>query len=150
MSGVWGIMADSACKLISTTITCFLHMHFHNTTPNVLCHVFSYFTVYQPPIITGNTTVNEGDTLSLNCDSSNSNRLPPVMWFNQTHDVVSNTAQLTLPDIMRSQAGNYTCQTSPPNPDNSTSSSVDVVVKCKNHRFSLPHTSCIMHDTMSS
>ena len=92
--------------------------------------LFLIFTVYQPPIITGDTTVNEGGTLSLNCDSSNSNGLPPVQWFYQTNDVVSNAALLTLPDIMRSQAGNYTCQTLPPNPDNSRSSSVDVVVQC--------------------
>ena len=89
-----------------------------------------YITVYQPPIITGNTTVNAGGTLSLNCDSSNSYQLPPVQWFIETNDVLSNTALLTLPDIMRSQAGNYTCQTLPPNPDNSRSSSVDVVVQC--------------------
>ncbi|CAI8025155.1 hypothetical protein GBAR_LOCUS14558 [Geodia barretti] len=35
-----------------------------------------YLDVYLPPIITGATTVNEGGTLSLSCDSTNSNREP--------------------------------------------------------------------------
>ena len=32
---------------------------------------------------------------------------------------------------MRSEAGNYTCRIKPPNPDNSTNSSVTVIVQCK-------------------
>ena len=45
--------------------------------------------------------------------------------------MVSNSAVLTLTDIMRSEAGTYTCRTKPPNPDNSTNSSETVIVQCK-------------------
>ena len=138
--------------LIQTHIILYTHifqvLHTDSSSQSMFSAMFVLnFTVYQPPVITGDTTVNEGSTLSLNCDSSNSNQQPPVTWFYQTNDV-SNTAQLTLPDIMRSQAGNYTCQTSPPNRDNSRSSSVDVVVQCMNYRFTLLHTSTVLGMTL--
>ena len=88
--------------------------------------VFS--TVHEAPIITGVTSVNEGGTLSLNCDSSNSNQQPPVQWMSPQNTVVSSEAQLTLPNIMTSQAGTYTCVTAPPDPADSASNSVEVVV----------------------
>ena len=91
--------------------------------------------VFLPPIITGDTTVNEGDTLSLSCDSSNSHQLPPVQWIDEDGGIVSNSAFLEFTNIMRSQAGTYTCRTIPPNPDNSTSSSVTVVVQCKSQSY---------------
>ncbi|CAI8037260.1 hypothetical protein GBAR_LOCUS20824, partial [Geodia barretti] len=43
--------------------------------------------------------------------------------------MVSSSGLLNIPNIMRSQAGNYTCRTSPPNLDNSTSTTVTVVVQ---------------------
>ena len=85
-------------------------------------------TVHEPPIITGVASVNEGGTLSLDCDSSNSNQQPPVQWMSPQNTVVSSEAQLTLPNIMTSQAGTYTCVTSPPDPADSASNSVEVVV----------------------
>ena len=87
--------------------------------------------VFLPPIIMGDATVNEGDTLSLSCDSSNSHQLPHLQWVNETGEIVSSSALLEFTNIMRSQAGTYTCRTTPPNPDNSTSSSLTVVVQCK-------------------
>ncbi|CAI8041763.1 Hemicentin-2 [Geodia barretti] len=88
-----------------------------------------YLDVYLPPIITGATTVNEGGVLLLTCDSANSNREPPSQWFDKDGQMVSSSGVLNIPNIMRSQAGNYTCQTSPPNLDNSTSTIVTVVVQ---------------------
>ena len=87
--------------------------------------------MYQPPIITGESTVEEGDTLSLICDSSNSNQEPTVKWFNEENEVVSIFGPLTISKITRPEAGNFTCVTFPPNPDNSTSNSVTVIVQCK-------------------
>lgn len=95
------------------------------TTEKIIHHA-----VFRPPIITGETTINEGGTLSLNCDSSNSNQEPLVKWLNKDSMVVSMYAQLKISNILRSQAGNYSCQTFPPNFHNSTTSSVTVVVQC--------------------
>ncbi|CAI8052043.1 Hemicentin-2 [Geodia barretti] len=91
------------------------------------CSLFS--SVYQPPIITGATTVNEGGTLFLSCDTTNSNREPLAQWFDKDGQMVSSSGVLNIPNIMRSQAGSYTCRTSPPNLDNSTSTTVTVVVQ---------------------
>ena len=90
-----------------------------------------YCTVYLPPIITGETTVNEGGTLFLTCDSTNSNREPRAQWFDKDGQVVSPSGLLNILNITRSQAGSYTCRTSPPNDDNSTSTTVTVVVQCE-------------------
>ena len=79
----------------------------------------------------GATTVNEGSTLLLSCDSINSNREPFAQWFDKDGQMVSSSGVLNIPNIMRSQAGSYICRTSPPNPDNSTSTIVTVVVKCE-------------------
>ena len=43
-----------------------------------------YFTVFLPPIISGSTTVNEGDNLILLCNAANSNGAPVTNWFNQS------------------------------------------------------------------
>ncbi|CAI8017196.1 hypothetical protein GBAR_LOCUS10483 [Geodia barretti] len=88
-----------------------------------------FLDVYLPPIIMGATTVNEGGTLFLSCDSTNSNREPLAQWFDKDGQMVSSSGLLNIPNIMRSQAGNYTCRTSPPNLDNSTSTTVTVVVQ---------------------
>ena len=73
----------------------------------------------------------------LSCDSSNSFQLPPVQWFNEAGEMVSSGAVLMLTDILKSQAGTYTCQTNPPPPnsENSTSSSATVVVQCKSQLY---------------
>ncbi|CAI8043908.1 hypothetical protein GBAR_LOCUS24383 [Geodia barretti] len=94
-----------------------------------MLHQDLFVSVHQPPIITGETTVNEGDTLSLNCDSSNSNQQPSVQWFrDRLNRVLSSVGELTIASIVRCQAGTYTCVTAPPNPEDSTSTSVEVVV----------------------
>ena len=64
---------------------------------------------FRPPVISGVTTVNEGDTLELSCDSSNSRPLPPIKWFSPDGESVSNVAQLRIAHITRTLAGNYTC-----------------------------------------
>ena len=64
---------------------------------------------FRPPVISGVTTVNEGDTLNLNCDSSNSRPLPPVKWLSPDEESVSNIVQLRIAYITRTLAGNYTC-----------------------------------------
>ena len=60
-------------------------------------------------MVSGVTTVNEGDTLELNCDSSNSRPLPPVKWLSPDEESVSISAQLRIAHIARNLTGNYTC-----------------------------------------
>ena len=60
-------------------------------------------------MVSGVTTVNEGDTLELNCDFSNSRPLPPVKWLSPDEEIASIAAQLTIVNITRNLAGNYTC-----------------------------------------
>ena len=45
--------------------------------------------------------------------------------------VLSSVGELTIASIVRCQAGTYTCVTAPPNPEDSTSTSVEVVVICE-------------------
>ena len=64
---------------------------------------------FRPPVVSGETTVNEGDTLNLSCDASNSRPLPPVKWLSPDGNLISNNSQLTIAHITRTLAGNYTC-----------------------------------------
>ena len=88
-------------------------------------------TVFRPPIITGDTTINEGDTLDLRCDTSNSLLQPQGQWFDGDGMLLIDFSQLQIEDIDRSEAGMYTCRTNTPNPDDSTNTTVTVVVQCE-------------------
>ena len=72
------------------------------TTQNV-------FPVFRPPVITGETTLNEGDTLDLDCDVSTSSPLPSVQWFSPQGDLISNSSHLEIMNIQRDKVGIYTC-----------------------------------------
>ena len=67
------------------------------------------FLVFRPPVITGETTLSEGDTLDLDCDVSTSNPLPSVQWFSPQGDLISNSSHLEIVDIQRDKVGIYTC-----------------------------------------
>ena len=64
---------------------------------------------FRPPVITGMTTLNEGDTLYLDCDTSNSRPRPSVEWLSPERVVVSNERILEIMNIQRSATGIYTC-----------------------------------------
>ena len=66
-------------------------------------------TGFRPPVITGNTTLSKGDTLYLNCDTSNSRPRPSVEWFSPEGIMISITRDLEIMNIQRSAAGIYTC-----------------------------------------
>ena len=65
--------------------------------------------VFRPPVITGNTTLNEGDTLDLNCVTSNSNPRVGLKWLSPEGVVLSNKRTLEIMNIQGSAAGTYTC-----------------------------------------
>ena len=65
--------------------------------------------VFRPPVITGETTPNEGDTLDLDCDVSTSSPLPSVQWFNPQGKLISNTRDLEIMNIQGDKAGIYMC-----------------------------------------
>ena len=116
-------------KHVAHTLT---HTHTHtltsstHTSPDSLSH-----TVFRPPIVTGNTAINEGDTLDLRCDTSNSFLQPHAQWFNGGGIFLTSSSRLQIEDIDRTGAGMYTCRTNTPNPDDSTNTTVTVVVQCE-------------------
>ena len=87
------------------------------------------FQVLRPPLITGDTTVNEGDTLRLMCNSNNSRPLPLVNWLSPDGNFLVYGSPLVISNITRSLAGIYTCVV-----DQFTAtinSSVEIIVHCK-------------------
>ena len=82
-------------------------------------------------MISGETTVNEGDTLKLNCDQSNSRPLPPIKWFSPDGESVTNNAQLRIAHITRTLAGNYTCIATNVLSGDTMSSSVYITILCE-------------------
>ena len=64
---------------------------------------------FSPPVIRGDTTLNEGDTLDLVCDPTTSSPLPSAEWFSPQGDLISNSMDLEIMTIQRSAMGAYTC-----------------------------------------
>ena len=89
--------------------------------------------MFRAPVITGVTVINEGSTLDLDCDTSNSRPIPSVEWFNPDGDLISNSRQLRIMDIQQSAAGMYTCVATQSRA--TMSSSVNVTVQCKSHNY---------------
>ena len=87
--------------------------------------------VFRPPIITGNTTLNEGDTLDLDCDASNHRLGITLKWLNPDRVVVSNGRTLEIMNIQGSGAGTYTCVVTRPLSGATTNSTVNVTIQCK-------------------
>ena len=73
------------------------------------CTCIHWLIGFSPPVITGMTTLNEGDTLYLDCDTSNSRPRPSVEWLSPERVVVGITRDLEIMNIQRSAAGIYTC-----------------------------------------
>ena len=100
--------------------------------------------VFRPPVITGNTTLNEGDTLDLDCDTSNSNPRVGlrVKWLSPEGVVVSNERTLEIMNIQESAAGTYTCvaiRSVTGATINSTAVNVTVQCKCQVKRSLILH-----------
>ena len=87
--------------------------------------------VFRPPVITGNTTLNEGDSLYLDCVTSNHRLGITLKWFSPEGVVVSNERTLEIMNIHRSATGIYTCVATHPLSGATTNSAVNVTVQCK-------------------
>ena len=87
--------------------------------------------VFQPPIITGESTVKEGGDLDMDCDASNSGPLPSVQWFNPWGVLVSNDRDLVIDDIQRDAAGVYTCTATSTDDGETLNSTATVSVQCE-------------------
>ena len=85
--------------------------------------------VFRPPVITGETTLNEGDTLDLDCDVSTSSPLPSVQWFSPQGDLISESSDLEIMNIQRSAMGVYTCVAT--QSEATLNISVNVIVQCE-------------------
>ena len=118
----------------SLTINAFLRGQLHMIT----LHNYSYWlvipslsAVFQPPVISGQSTVDEGDTLSLDCNAGNSQPLPSVEWFTPDATSISITRTLEIPAISRNQAGDYTCVATDSLSGAQEGSVSTVIVQCK-------------------
>ena len=89
------------------------------------------YIVFRPPVITGNTTLNEGDTLQLDCDTSNSRPRPQVRWLSPEGDELSRVRELEVMNIQRSAAGIYTCVAIILSSGATMNSTVNVTVQCE-------------------
>ena len=95
-----------------------------------LLHLPALFpAVFRAPMITGVTTVNEGDTLTLDCDASNSRPSPSVAWFDPEGEMVSDSRALMIENILRDATGTYSCVASESGA--TMTSSVTVTVQCE-------------------
>ena len=76
------------------------------------------------------TTLNEGDTLYLDCDTSNSRPRPSVEWLSPDGVTISITRDLGIMNIQRSAAVIYTC-VALSRSGATINSTVNVTVQCK-------------------
>ena len=90
-------------------------------------------------VITGMTTLNEGDTLYLDCDASTLKPRARVKWLSPERVVVSNGRILEILNIQRSAAGIYTCEATRAR-ILTTNITVNVTVQCECHNV-IHHTS---------
>ena len=109
-----------SCYNFLCTVSCF-----HDTQTCVL--------VFRPPVVTGMTTLNEGDTLYLDCDTSNSRPCPSVEWFSPEGVNISNNRLLVIMNIQRSAAGIYTCVATRSLSKDTINTTVNVTVQCECH-----------------
>ena len=79
------------------------------------------------------TTLNEGDTLHLKCDASNSRPLPILKWFSPEGVIIGTAGNLEIMNIQRSAAGIYTCVATQLQSGDAMNSTVNVTVQCECH-----------------
>ena len=95
-----------------------------------LLHIPALFpAVFRAPVISGVTTVNEGDTLTLDCDASNSRPNPSVSWLNPQGETVSFSRALMTENTPRDATGTYSCVASESGA--TMTSSVNVTMQCE-------------------
>jgi hypothetical protein len=99
------------------------------TSLTVSHQVVMYLESFRPPVITGNTTLSKGDTLYLDCDTSNSRPSPRVEWLSPEGVVVSYDTTLEIMNIQRSAVGIYTCVATRPLSGATMNSTVNVTVQ---------------------
>ena len=92
--------------------------------------LFSYPLELLPPIISGESTVNESGSLLLDCNVFNSYPIPSVAWFGpQGGGPLTTKRELIIPNITRSMAGQYHCAAF--HEDGTENSYVTVIVQCE-------------------
>ena len=95
-----------------------------------LSQYLQYFlSVLRPPLIKGETTVSEGDTLHLTCDVSNSLPLPSFKWVYPGGEAF--TRDLRISNTTRYMTGTYTCVTIHTFSDATVNNSVHITILCE-------------------
>ena len=77
----------------------------------------------------GETVVDEGGTLNLICNASNSNPLPSVHWRNPDGKVVGDGGYLDIVNIHKSMGGTYTCLASLNSSNTAMNTTVTVTIQ---------------------
>ena len=126
------MQGQSECATGETTlnlqVAVFLYFGKFNKSCSLLLSLPLHPLEFNRPLISGETTVSEGDTLYLSCDGSNSDPLPTLHWVSPDGETVSDTGQLVIMDITRNMSGLYTCVATLPNSTMTLNTTVSVTV----------------------
>ena len=76
--------------------------------------------VFSPPSITGETVITQCGRLNLSCDGSNSAPQPTLQWISPDGEVVSESGELEIENIVTSMTGIYTCVATLPHSNTTT------------------------------
>ena len=122
----------SECATGETTlnlqVAVFLYFGTFNKSCSLLLSLPLHPLAFNRPLISGETTVSEGDTLYLSCDGSNSDPLPTLHWVSPDGETVSDTGQLVIMDITRNISGLYTCVATLPHSNMTLNTTVSVTI----------------------
>ena len=77
----------------------------------------------------GETVVDEGGTLNLICNASNSNPLPSVHWLNPDGEMAGDGGYLDIGSVHKDIGGTYTCVASQNSTTMISNVSVNVIVQ---------------------
>ena len=121
-----------------TVVSCISHVSFSNC--GVDNWVISFFDVCMPPdrhsapLVPASVTVNEGNTLMVTCDITNSNALfiLSTTWRNaQDGSEVDNNRLLDRVGVSRSFAGEYFCVVRSRNNEDYNSTITTITIQCE-------------------
>ena len=86
---------------------------------------------FNPPVITGETNITEGDTLDLYCNATTSNPLPSVQWLNSDGKLISDHNRVHTTNTSSDKAGTYTCLATQSNATMNSTVTVNIHVNCE-------------------
>ena len=122
VDGVLVIMNSTSVFQTPTFVGC--------TSGGLSASAFVFLREFRPPVISGNSSVSEGETLDLVCNASNSHPLTSVAWFSPQSLLLIDDRKLVVRNISRTQAGLYYCVATDLLSGATQTSTVAVTVTC--------------------